>query len=110
MLRSEQDQSVLDLKIFNSKLRGVLCYAYVAHSDIRRAMTDANVKEDDVGGWLARNSQNQTVVCHCLAYNEINPWKDVTSVGRIMEVYGMATVKQLKDFVELHQIKFEKET
>ena len=104
MLKSEQTQSVQDLKTFNYRLKTTLCFGYIAHSDIKRIMNDKDIKPDDVGGWLARNAQDQIVVCHCIAYTEINPWKDVTSVGTIREVIGMASVQQLKDFVTQHSI------
>lgn len=104
MLRSEEVQSVKGLKTFNDRLKSTLCFGYIAHSDIKRIMNDKDIKPDDVGGWLARNSQDQIVVCHGLAYAELNPWKDVTAVGRIMEVQGMACVQQLKDFVTLNDI------
>lgn len=107
-LKSEDQKSIEDLKKFNNKLRGMFCYAYIAHSDIRRAFTDPESKDEDVGGWLMRNSKNEIVVCHGLSYIEVCPWKDVTFVGRIMEGLGMATVKQLKEFVAQYNINFEK--
>lgn len=93
---------------FNKDVNKHICLAYIAHSDIRKAYSDTELLPETVLGWKVRNSQNEIVVCHGLAFTETKVWSDVTFVGRVVEFIGQATVQELKMFVERNGVKYER--